>query len=192
MSVALLVADGLTDQGFDVRDPALENSHFLKITNARHAYCEIIIGEEGAVSWEYRAFSDSIDPARVACMVLGILQSDCPDSVELRQRQGLTLKGTVGRALRELGLQVRMIVLDRDDFGELYSEIDIVNPAMPDRGRVRIDDEGIVRWDCRLSDPAQGIQGIGPADLADTIAQVLQRAEQAGVTAHRHKRCGIA
>ncbi|MGH3407308.1 MAG: hypothetical protein ACRDRJ_33125 [Streptosporangiaceae bacterium] len=182
MSTAVFVADGLADQGFDVRDPVLERSHFLKVTNARHAFCEIVISEKGAVTWEYRRFDGRLGPAqitRMAMSVLGVGSTDCVGE-SLTQRPGRTLKGIVGQALRDRGMQVRVRVLNPDDLCEPDAEVCAMNPAMPSRGEVRINDQGMLGWDCHLSDRAAQNQGIAPDELVKVLAAALVLAEQTG------------
>jgi hypothetical protein len=180
MSTADLVADGLTHQGFDIRDPVLERAHFLKVTNARHAYCEIMISEKDAVTWEYRRFDGRLSPTQVTGMAMSILAADGADCEEgyLTQRPGQTLKGIVGRALRKRGMQVRVKILNRDDLCELDAELWAVNPAMPSRGTARVNDDGMVRWDCGLSRSGAQNEGITLDELVKTVAEALRIAEQ--------------
>lgn len=183
MSTASIVADGLTDEGFDVRDPMAGNSHFLKVVNARRAYCEIIISEKGAVSWEYRCFDGGTGPAQIASMVLAILGAGVAESdhASLELQPGPTLKGSVGRALRERGMLVGTSVVGLDESCELYAEICITNPEMPNRGTVHVNDEGMIIWECRVNGPTAGDdQGIAPAELTRTIAAALQVGQRTG------------
>src|SRR5450432_3787122 len=134
------VADGLTEQGFDIRGPAWDASRYLKITNVRGTWCEIVIGENGAVSWEYRCFEGgSADPERLTGMimiVLGVESAGRDDTFPARY-PGLTLKGVVGRALSDRGMQVSLERMNRDDyFFETYAEIKATNPGKTDRGLV--------------------------------------------------------
>lgn len=176
-SAVLAVADGLTDQGLDVRDPACEKAHILKITSARSLLCEIIISQSGLVTWEYLPLTGSgADPAQVTKMIMSALGTDGADysGVPPRQCPGLTLKGTVGRELRERGMQVRLSVIAPDDvLCEVYSDIEVMNPEKRSRGRVLFDDDGVIRWECRISESAAGSQGIEPGEIAGTIARVL-------------------
>jgi hypothetical protein len=175
MSTAVLVADGLTDQGFEVRDPVMENSYFLKVTNARHAYCEIMMSKTGSVTWEYRRFDGRLGPAQITAMVMSILGAgnDSRGGKSLAQQPGLTLKGIVGQASRERGMQAAVTILDPDDSCEVDAEVCITNPAMPSRGAVRVNDEGMVLWDCCLSQSAADDNGITLDELVKTIADAL-------------------
>lgn len=182
MSTAGFVADGLADEGFDVRDPIAENSQFLKVTNARHAYCEIIISEKDAVSWEYRCFDGGIGPEQITGMVLAILGAGAAsgDHASLPLRPASTLKEAVGGALRERGMRVGTWVLDPDESSEGYAEIRTSNPAKPDRGSVHVSDEGMILWECRVRGLAVGDDhGMSPGEVAQAIAGALQIAERA-------------
>lgn len=181
MSTAGFVADGLADEGFDVRDPIAENSQFLKVTNARHAYCEIVISEKDAVSWEYRSFDGGIGPDQISGMVLAILGAGgARDHASLSPRPGSTLKETVGAALRERGIRVGTWVVDPYESGDGYAEIRAENPAKPDRGSVHVSDEGMILWECRVRGLAVGDDhGMSPGEVAQAIAGALQIAERA-------------
>jgi hypothetical protein len=181
------VADGLTAQGYNVRDPCSEKAHCLKVTNARGTYCEVTIREDGAVSWECRPFNGSAaDPAQITNMVMAILGGKNAEyqGTSPRQRPDLTLKGAVGRALRERGMRVRLAIVDEDDEPcELYAEIEVTSPATPDRGIVRVTDDGVICWECRLSGPGADDHGIDPAEIGATIGRALNRGEKATIAA---------
>ena len=173
------VADGLTAHGFDVRSPGGERSRFLKITNVRGMCCEVAVGGDGTVTWECRPFSGSATgPAEVTGMVLAALGSEPRAdylSVSSAPCPGLTLKGAAGRALREHGMQVFLRLLDCDDVScEVHAEIEVTNPARCERGTAHVDDDGLVLWEARLSHPASGTPGIGPEEIARTIAEALR------------------
>jgi len=96
--------------------------------------------------------------------------------VPLSRGPGLPLTGSVGRALSRRGLRVHLAEAGRgEDLSELCAEIMVINPARPDRGSARVADDGMIRWECRLSDPAVSTQGIGPSEIAGTIARALNR-----------------
>jgi hypothetical protein len=58
-------------------------------------------------------------------------------------------------------------------FFEVWSEVQVTNPAQPSRGRVRVSDEPALRWQCHIADPARSIPGISLTDITDTIAGAL-------------------
>jgi len=176
----LAVADGLTAHDLDVLDPAGEGSQYLKVTSARNALCEIMISEHGSVTWEYHPFSGGPGPAQITAMVLELLGAGNGEDrgASPNRWPGLTLTGIVGQALTERGMRVQLAEASRDeDLSELYAEITVINPARPDRGSARASDDGMIQWECRLSDPARTTRGIDPGEIAGTIARALTGAK---------------
>jgi hypothetical protein len=178
-AVMTAVADRLTDHDLDILGPAWEKTHGFKVTNVRGALCEVTVSETCSVSWEYRPFRGArADPAPVMAMVLELLGAR---STEHRgtppgRYLGLSLKGAVGVALRERGLHARLGQVRRDEPAcEVHADVEVANPARPDRGTAWVTDEAAVLWECRFSDPARGLQGLAPADIATAIAQALPR-----------------
>jgi hypothetical protein len=115
--------------------------------------------------WECLPLADrEIDPTRLTRMALVLLGCDDRDDSLIR-RTTLTVKATVGRALRQRGMQVCLVMTEPDqDVYELSADIAAVNPARPDRGRVRIDDFGVLRWICELDAAGKAGLGLDPAD----------------------------
>jgi hypothetical protein len=145
--------------------------------NARGAFCEVAISGAGSMCWEYRPLcACKADPAQVATMVLDVLTTDgtergCAASA---QHGGTSLKGAAARMLRDHGMQVSLEVVVPDDlFCEVYGEIKVINPARRDRGVARVTDDGVLRWECRLSDPSRSVAGIDAGEVAATIAKAV-------------------
>jgi hypothetical protein len=171
------VADGLTSHALDVSGPEWDGSQYLKITNVRGVLCEVTMREDGSVEWEYLLPHDSqADPAHLTDVVRSVLGEDVTRdrSVLPVRPRSLTLKGMVGWACQQRGLCASLEVVYIDPaFFEVYSEVEVTNPARPARGRVRVSDEPAVRWGCRIADPASRIPGIGLTEITDTIAGAL-------------------
>jgi hypothetical protein len=171
------VADGLTSHALDVSGPEWDGSQYLKITNVRGVLSEVTVREDGSVEWEYLLSRDSqADPAHFTDVVRSVLGDDVTRdrSVLPARSRSLTLKGMVGWACEQRGLcaSVEVVYID-PAFFEVYSEVDVTNPAQPARGHVRVSDEPAVRWQCHIADPASGIPGISLTDITGTIAGVL-------------------
>jgi len=181
------VADGLAGHGLDILGPAWEETHHFKVTNVQGALCEVIVGENGSVSWEYRQVHGyRADPAHVTAMVLGFLGAGGTEhhGTLPGRYTGLTLKGAVGLAARERGMRARLGRVARDEAAcEISAEVEVTNPARGNRGKVWVTDEGAVCWECRFSDPARGIQGIDPGEIARTIARSLPGIREQEATA---------
>ncbi len=172
-----VVADRLTDHGYDIRSPTWEERSVIKITNARAALSELSISDSGAVEWEYRPIAGSqADPSLLSAIMACLLSVQRPAAAELQLRAHppMSLKGVVGRALSDVGLLVGLAVLGGDDYLlDAYSEIAVTNPARQDRGAAYLADEGAIWWHCRISDSMPGRAGLTLADISQTIAHAL-------------------
>jgi serine/threonine-protein kinase RsbW len=187
LGVAEAIADALTGSGFDVRSPAWENAVNLKVTNVRSALCELTISSEGRFTWDYSTFDGGRTRAEhIISIVLDLLSPGWDDTIAVRlpSLPDLTLKGLVGRALVERGLDVSLSLPERDEqFFEAYAEISIGNPAEPDRGTVRVADHGAISWACQVREAAGCSGGLGTNDIATTIARALSRTQPASCPA---------
>jgi hypothetical protein len=174
--VLTAIADGVTAHGFDTRSTAWEESHRLDITNVRGAVCHVTVGG-GAAAWEYRPCRGTyLDPTHLTEMILGLLDArGCGPAEAIRGRYpGLTLKGIVGRALAESGMDVRLALIHHDDVDyDVYAEIAVTNPALPGQGKVRLTDEGTVCWECSVRTPATATADLTPGEVIRTIVSVL-------------------
>jgi hypothetical protein len=148
------VAAKLHDHGFEICLPEGENCRRLVIVNAKRARSEITVADDGYVIWDYwpssGATTDPVDLAGVTLFLLG------PASAGVRPvvGRGLTLKGRVGRALREVGLHVTITVYEDDDALDVASEVVATNPGAPFCGLVRMADDARITWECRINGSA--------------------------------------
>ena len=159
------IADELTASGYSVHDPGC-----LKIINARGAICDLTMTASGLLTWEYRSSEGShIDPAQLTSMVTAIL--DHPGIASAHRSSGATITSAIAKAVALDGLRVRLDVLDEDTaLYETYSELTIINPAKPDRGTVRVTDDGALYWHSNLDD------GLTHAEVASSITRALAAA----------------
>jgi len=175
--VVSAIANRLTDHDLNIRSPQWEDSHYFKITNTPGVMSDLTISDIGFVEWEYRLCdAGRAHPAHFADLVTGLLGGageHCGGPA--RRYPDLTLRSTVVRVLTQRGMRALVPSVYRDDvIGEVYSEIEVTNPARPARGRVLLADDNSVRWECHVSGiAAGGIQGIGPEEIAETIARAL-------------------
>jgi hypothetical protein len=170
------LADLLTEADFSLDIPG--EGCLLKISNARGALCELTITEAGDLTWEYRPYAGRhADPAQLAGLVRDLLDPDgFAGELPVMRRDDLTLKGLAGRALADHGMRVTFHVLDIDDyFFDTYAEIRITNPAKPERGTARLNDDGAIWWDCHLCSAAP-TEGLPLPEVAGTITRALTRA----------------
>ena len=114
-------------------------------------------------------------------MIMRILSGEraARATVPVARDPGLTLKGQIGRALAGHGMHVSLNVLGEDetDF-DVYAEIAAVNPACPDRGTVRADDDGLICWHGQIRDSENPEDGLDLDEITRTLAGAL-------TTAHR-------
>ena len=140
--------------GFGIRLPKDADSRRLVIVNAIRARSEITVEDAGYVTWDYRPWSvattDPADLAGIALFLLGPANTGARPVVG----DGRTLKGRVGRALRELGLHVTMAVYEDADALDVAAEVVATNPAVPFCGLVCVADDARITWRCRINDSA--------------------------------------
>jgi hypothetical protein len=167
------VAEKLAAHGFDVSGPDWEESRQLTITNARGARrCELTVQDCGSLTWDYLPKAGSgTDPAEITGLTMRVLGAEnaSPGNQGAAAQRGVSLKGVVGRALQARGLQVALIVYEDRVFYDVAAEIEVINPARPERGQVLVTDDGDITWNCDYFDAAGGDAG----KIADMIVSVL-------------------
>jgi hypothetical protein len=168
------VADGLTDQGLDILGQEWDEAHYLKATNAWGAMCEATTDGNGTFTWDYRAADATwTDPAQITAMAITLLAADSPDdaaSLPLRF-PGQTLKSAVGLAARACGLHARLAdVIADPEFLEVSADVEITNPARPERGAVRVRGN-VLRWECKFACPGAGTTGLDAAEITEAIGR---------------------
>jgi len=109
-----MVASGLPVAGQDGFPPWTEDGRFLAITGLDNMHCQVALNDDGEVLFEWwPATGSHADPVRIAPLIRKILGEETENwRPESRRYCGLTLKGTVGRALKDSGLDVGMAVYD--------------------------------------------------------------------------------
>jgi hypothetical protein len=165
------IADGLTDQGLDILGQEWDEAHYLKATNAWGALCDATVGAEGTFAWDYRSAGATwTDPAQITAMTLLAADGAAATLPPLRF-PGQTLKSAVGLTARARGLHARLAdVIADPEFLEVSADVEITNPARPERGAVRVRDN-VLRWECKLACP-----GADPTGLKMTAGEVCATA----------------
>src|SRR5215467_11672360 len=175
---ASVIADELTAHGLDVRGPDWDGSHPLEVTNAPGMLCQVSVSAGGSVEWERRLCEGRhADPACTAAAVLQMLGGD-PGTGPAASRAGgcrcgVSFKGAAGRILAGHGLQVTVRAYPDQRLFEVYCEIEVTNPARPERGTVAVADDGSVRWRCHARLRPDDAGSLDPAQIAGIIAQAL-------------------
>jgi hypothetical protein len=145
----------------------------LKATNAWGALCEATISADGAFAWDYRAIDGAwTDPAPITAMTLALLDACQPGSGAAPLRYpGQTFKSAVGLAARACGMSASLArVLKSPAFLEISADVEITNPARPERGAVRVSDTAL-RWECRIADPGTAAAGLDVQEITETIGR---------------------
>jgi len=168
-----LLAGLLAERGVNVRGPDRADSRRLTVTSARQTRCEITVDDDGGIYWECLPSSGSdTEPAELCGIVLRILGAhDRPVVRASRFSGGYTLKGAVARAVHERGLRADLEVYEDLDMYHVVAEVVLANPAKPERGLVRVTDDGAVRWEYGRGDVVI---------CADTTARILRPVPSAG------------
>jgi hypothetical protein len=167
----------LTEHGFDVRVPMHEDDRHLTVIDASSARCEIDVHDDKGIVWEYFPGASDDDKAEeTSGVVRRVLDADNtpPAGLDTLRRTD-TLKGTVAREMRARGLKADLKVYeDREEY-DVVVEVVLTNPASPDRGLVRLTDDGVIRWEC------DSVEMLGGATvIADTTASVLVKLAREG------------
>lgn len=179
---ALVIADELTGHDLDVRSPGWDGSEYLKVTSAPGMLCEVWVSASGQVEWECSPSAGrQADPACTAGRVLGILGAGAGAAASGRAaahapgcRCAVSFEGAAGRVLAGHGMRVVVrAYLDQELF-EAYSEIEVTNPARPERGTVHVAGDGSLIWRCRArTSPGDDTTALDPAQVAGIIARAL-------------------
>ena len=173
-AAASAIADELTASSLDVRNPEWDGSQFLKVTNVPGIVCEVLVGADGSVEWEWRPLdSRKADPAWTAEAVLRILGADATAHPPAAPAGQFSFKSVVGRMLADCGMRVCVNVQVDQRFFEVYSEILVTNPERPGRGSACVGDDGSVFWQCRISEQPGDAGALDPGEIARMVARAL-------------------
>jgi hypothetical protein len=147
-----MVADGLTARGFHIRYPEWADGRRLTVSGLEGVRCAVTIGDAACVQWECSPWaSDGADPVQIADLATSLLTGrggGYPRQGDGYAREGITLKGIVGRELAARGLDVSLEVYEDTDFYDVRAAIVAVNPGTREDASVRVDDDGSITWEC--------------------------------------------
>ncbi len=165
-----VIAEGLTKRGLTVRTTTCDDSGLLKVTGTGNAACDVTVAEDCYFACEYiPGRNRRTSPAGTARIVARMLGTDYTSPQQYAHlREGVTQAGAVGRDMKARGMTVTLNVIEDDESYTVFADVVITNPALRERGKVRVDSNDWVYWEC-YSDEIAG----GPAELADTVADAL-------------------
>ena len=150
-----------------------DEAHYLKATNAWGARCDATVGANDTFTWDYYAVGATwTDAAQITAMTMTLLAADsAAPTVPPLQFPGQTLKSAVGLTARVCSLHARLVdVIADPEFLELSADVEITNPARPERGAVRVRDN-VLRWECKLACPGEGSTGLDAMEITETIGR---------------------
>jgi hypothetical protein len=161
------VAGELAARGLDTAWPEWDDSRCLRILAAGVMRSDLTLPDDGGlVEWDHcpgPAWAAS--PAAMMAIVVHILGGDSVPAA--CTGRGLTLKGAVGRTLREYGFLVDLEISQDTDYCEVSADIVVTSPGRPERGKVYLSDNGNVVWEWECCD------GISPGRAGAEIADVV-------------------
>lgn len=117
------------------------------------------------------------DPGQIAAITLDILDADdMPGHSSILARYpDLSFLGRIGLAAVVHDMQVAFASVDPVNVHlKIQDELTVTNPAEPKRGTVRITNDGVIRWRCRIRNEKRGADGLYSAQIASTIALVIR------------------
>lgn len=165
-----VIAEGLTKRGLTVRTTTCDDSRLLKVTGTGNAACDVTVAEDYYFACEYTPGRNrGTSPADTARVVARMLGTDYTSPQQYaRLREGVTQAGAVGRDMKARGMTVTLSVIEDDESYNVFADVVITNPVQRERGKVRVDSDDRVYWEC-YSDEIAG----GPGELAGTVADAL-------------------
>lgn len=181
---ALVIADELTSHDLNVRSPDRDESQHLKVTNLPGTLCHISVAADGLVELErWPIEGHQTDPACIAMAVLKVLGADTA-SVAAFPVPGyscaVSFKGAVARILADHGMSVTVRACPDQEFFEVYSDIEVANPALPERGMVYVADDSSFLWRCRTRAMPKDKGVLDPAQIAGIIARAVTGTDHPG------------
>jgi hypothetical protein len=174
------VAVGLAAHGIEVRTPTSEKCCFLRVMNVPSTVADLTVWRNGIADLDYHVYDgDPHNPSRLAAVTLAVLSSDdaSADLAGTGRLARFTGMDNVGRVAAEHGLAVASGLLDPDDDSSGACTVTtIAHPDRPNRGTVRIVDDGGLWWRCQVSDQPDSTDGLDLAEITAIIGRALTSA----------------
>ncbi len=174
------IGDELNAQGLDVRTFTADNCRHLKVDNVPSTVADLFIYSTGIVDLDYHSFDGTPhDPRRMTAITLAILADPgAPDAAATARDPHLNFLDSIGSATEEVGLSVTFATYGPDKArSTVHDEVDITNPAQPQRGTVQVANDGTLWWNCQLRNQPSSEDGLDPAEIADSIARALKNSQ---------------
>jgi hypothetical protein len=171
---ARLITDRLAAQGFGVRVREWGEVQNLTIVGVRQARSCLTVADDGHLRWDYQPEpGPRTSPAALARIVLHILGAEPADGRPLDDGAypAFPLKGATGRLLQDHGLVVQLLTCEDTESFDVVAEISVTRPGRPERGTVKVNDDGDIEWGCQARQAFGGDAGA----VVAVVAPVLRR-----------------
>jgi hypothetical protein len=145
-----LIAAGLSARNLPIRYTHDQEEGLLRITGLAGRYCTVIADDSSYVLVDcWPAGPPAPRAAALAATAMRIVgDHDDWRPGDPVSDPDLTLLSRVGLALRAAGLTVRLNVLADEKNLEVFTQITVTHPRRPERGQLRIGDDGTITWEC--------------------------------------------
>jgi hypothetical protein len=157
----------LTPNGFHVQ--GLDTGSRMVHMAGADGLCDLDLLADGRLVWECQPAAGTA-PAQIRDQVMIILGADPPAERLSARYTGLPLISAAGRELADRGLTVRPVVIAVDEaIYDMYTGIEVANPACPARGLVQVAGDPALIWRCPLTPGGLSVQ-----QIATTITVALR------------------
>ena len=172
--------DELNVQGFDVCTFTSLACGYLKINSVWATVADLTIFRNGTVDFDYHCFDGNPhDPGEMTAITLAILHDDDRGG-EAARYPHLSFLFSIARAALEQGLSVELRSNDPSNaYWRIKDEVAVTNPDRPERGTIRVTDDGALWWRCQLRDQPSGSAGLDLTEITSSIARAIGSAQVA-------------
>ncbi len=168
------ITNQLIVHGFGAQGRLWDGTCTLTIIGVQQARSCLTIDDHGGLRWEYEPRpGPRTSPAALTRIVLHVLGTAPADGQPLDDSTypAFLLKGAVGRLAQANGLTVELLTYQDLESFDVVGEINVTNPERPERGEVRITDDGFLAWHCQAQQAFTG--GLGA--IVAVIAPILRQ-----------------
>jgi hypothetical protein len=173
-------SDELNVQGFDVSTFTSLDCGYLKITSVWATVADLTIFRNGTIDFDYHRFDGNPhDPGEMTAITLAILHDDDRGG-EAARYPHLSFLFSIARAALEQGLTVELDSVDpANAYWRITDEVAVTNPGRPERGTIRITDDGALWWRCQLPDRPGNAIGLDLAEITSSVVRAIGSAQVA-------------
>jgi hypothetical protein len=172
--------DEFNVQGFDVSTFTSLACGYLKINSVWATVADLTTFRNGIVDFDHHCFDGSPhDPGELTAITLAILHDDDRGG-EAARYPHMDFLFSIGRAAIEQGLRAAFRTLDPVyAYWRISDEVEIFHPDRPERGTVRVTEDGALWWRCQLRDQPRGATGLDLTEITSSIVRAIGSAQVA-------------